>query len=105
MMTAMPSRGSKPWLLSATSLGIPFRFEETEGGVCRGVVANHGAVLDLFARYSDDDQLDRMTAAARRRNRPGGRASPAVRHQEQGLERRPEGRFSAQARLGCGPDP
>jgi len=45
-------------------LGRPFRFDEAEAGVCRGVVANHGAVLDLLGRYSDDDQLDRLTASA-----------------------------------------
>ncbi len=43
---------------------IPLRMDEPEGGLRRGVVMNEAPVIDLFVRFCDDDQLDRITAEA-----------------------------------------
>ncbi len=43
---------------------IPLRIEEPEAGLHRGVVANDASMIELFTRFCDDDQLDRITAEA-----------------------------------------
>jgi hypothetical protein len=56
-------------LRTATALchehGLAHRFEEAEAGFLRGVVVNHGAVVELLTGFLKDDQIDRMTAETR----------------------------------------
>ena len=56
--------------------GLAHRFGEAEDGFLRGVVVNHGAVVDLLTGFLKADQIDRMTAEARGDSAP--QAEPRV---------------------------